>query len=102
MQLFGSPDFVRDPYAVYRLAREQDPVHWCEPWGAWVVTRHADVTEVLRRVDDFSSAGYELELLGPEGPLGRGRHIRRSAGTTPRRSSRRPIRRSTPACGGSW
>src|SRR6185503_10255764 len=28
----------------------------------------------LRRVDDFSSAGYELELLGEGGVLGAGRH----------------------------
>ena len=68
----SSPGFVQDPYAVYRAVREQDPVHWCEPWGAWVVTRHADVMDVLRRVDDFSSAGYELELLRPEGLLGAG------------------------------
>ena len=49
-------------------------MHWCAPWRAWVVTRHEDVMEVLRRVDDFSSAGYELELLGEGGVLGAGRH----------------------------
>ena len=73
-QLLGADDFAQDPYAVYRKLRQEDPVHWCAPWGAWVVTRHEDVMEVLRRVDDFSSAGYELELLGEGGVLGAGRH----------------------------
>lgn len=67
-----SDDFVRDPYAVYRALCSQDPVHWCAPWAAWVVTRHDDVTEVLRRVDDFSSAGYELEMLRQGARLGPG------------------------------
>src|SRR5262245_34707172 len=69
----GSDEFIRDPYPVYRRLRHEDPVHWCAPWRAWVVTRHPDVMDVLRRVDDFSSAGYELELLAEGGPLEPGR-----------------------------
>jgi cytochrome P450 len=73
-RFLGADDFVRDPYPVYRRLRHEDPVHWCAPWRAWVVTRHQDVMEVLRRVDDFSSAGYELELMAEESPLAPGRH----------------------------
>jgi cytochrome P450 len=72
-RLLGTADFIQDPYPVYRRLRHEDPVHWCAPWGAWVVTRHPDVMEVLRRVEDFSSAGYELELLAEGGPLEPGR-----------------------------
>ena len=72
-RLLGTADFIQDPYPVYRRFRHEDPVHWCAPWGAWVVTRHPDVMEVLRRVEDFSSAGYELELLAEGGPLEPGR-----------------------------
>ena len=46
-RLLGADDFVRNPYAVYRRLRQEDPVHWCVPWGAWVVSRHEDVMEVL-------------------------------------------------------
>jgi len=36
-----------DPYSRYRALRENDPVHWSEPAGAWIVTRFADVRELL-------------------------------------------------------
>jgi cytochrome P450 len=42
------PGYVHDPYPVYRRLREEDPVHWFEPWGAWILTRYADVLGVLR------------------------------------------------------
>src|SRR5207253_679267 len=37
------PRFVDDPYRVYARLRVEDPVHWCEPWRQWVVTRFDDV-----------------------------------------------------------
>jgi cytochrome P450 len=40
--LFG-PDMLADPYRIYHQLRAADPVHWHEPWGAWVVTRYDDV-----------------------------------------------------------
>ena len=61
--LLVSPAFFDDPYPVYAALREADPVHWCEPWQAWVVTSHEANIEVMRRPDVFSSAGYELALL---------------------------------------
>jgi cytochrome P450 len=41
------PGFFDDPYAQYRLVREQDPVHQ-SPIGAWGVFRHEDVVHILR------------------------------------------------------
>ena len=44
--LFG-PEMLADPYPVYRRLRETDPVHWHEPFGAWVLTRYDDVVAAL-------------------------------------------------------
>lgn len=45
--LFG-PDMLADPYAAYAALRERDPVYWSAQLDAWVLTRYADVDEVLR------------------------------------------------------
>lgn len=44
----GDPDFIRDPFPMLARLREEDPVHWSEQMGAWIVTRHADVREAAR------------------------------------------------------
>jgi len=41
------PGFFDDPYEQYRRLREAEPVHH-SPLGTWMLTRHADVTRVLR------------------------------------------------------
>ena len=41
------PGFFDDPYAQYRLVREQDPVH-LSPIGAYALFRYDDVHRVLR------------------------------------------------------
>jgi len=61
--LLSSPSFFDDPYPAYAAARAHDPVHWCEPWAAWVVTGYDANVEVMRHPDRFSSAGYELAML---------------------------------------
>jgi cytochrome P450 len=63
--LFGlqSEAFFQNPYPVYHQLREQAPVYWCEAWGAWVITRHDDVLEVMRDHKRFSSAGRVTYLL---------------------------------------
>jgi cytochrome P450 len=42
-----SPDYIRDPYPSYERLRRLDPVH-LTPFGNYVVSRHADVSLVLR------------------------------------------------------
>ena len=43
------PEVLADPYPLYRQLREEDPVHWDPYLHAWVVTRYADVVDVLHR-----------------------------------------------------
>lgn len=62
----GNPDTYLNgfPYAAFERLRREAPVAWCpEPPGDdfdggpgfWVVSRHADVAEVSKRPDTFSS-----------------------------------------------
>jgi len=41
-----SPEFLRDPYPLYRTLRASDPVHEFAP-GAWMLTRYHDVRQIL-------------------------------------------------------
>ena len=54
---YHSPSFFADPYAAYRRIREEDPVHWVDQWGVWVVTRIDDVSSTLRDYRRLSSFG---------------------------------------------
>ena len=65
------PAVMADPYPYYRLMREQDPVHRNESVRAWFLTRHAEVSELLRD-DRFSSDGTLSERY-VEPPSGRAR-----------------------------
>jgi len=40
------PEVRADPYPFYAQLRSQDPVHWDEAMGFWVLTRYADVASV--------------------------------------------------------
>ena len=42
-----SPEFIRDPYPAYARLRTTDPMH-VTPYGAFVASRHAEVSLVLR------------------------------------------------------
>ncbi len=54
----------RDPFPVYRRLRAEDPVHWTDEPGSWVVSRYDDVAFVLRRADLFSSDAMSTVLTG--------------------------------------
>src|SRR6476660_2274516 len=66
-----NPAVLADPYPLYALLRSEDPVHWDPFLHAWVVTRYADVVEVLHNYsadraptpEQFSDLG--LESLNP-------------------------------------
>src|SRR5215472_14372130 len=68
------PAVVADPYPYYRRMRERDPVHWNGSNRTWFLTRHADVSELLRD-DRFSSDRTRSERY-VEPPPGRGRPAR--------------------------
>ncbi|MGV3494157.1 MAG: cytochrome P450 [Ramlibacter sp.] len=48
------PDFYANPFPVYAVLRETDPVHRM-PDGSWFLTRHADLMAVYRDAQAFSS-----------------------------------------------
>src|SRR5664279_3853614 len=62
-EALSSESFFADPYSTYARLREEDPVHWCEPWGQWVVTRFDDVLAVNKDPKRFSSAGWEKKFI---------------------------------------
>jgi cytochrome P450 len=43
-----SPDFVADPYPAYARLREESPAFFHEPTRQWVISRHEDVSALLR------------------------------------------------------
>lgn len=48
-------DQLKDPYPFYARARDEQPVFFSPPIGAWVVTRYEDVRDILMRPETFSS-----------------------------------------------
>ena len=44
-----SPEFFANPYPVYDQLRTEDPVHWCEQWNCWIISRYDDVIDLLRQ-----------------------------------------------------
>jgi cytochrome P450 len=52
-------DVIADPYGYYGRLRDEDPVHWNDAYGLWVVTRHDDVTWLTRHHELFSSAVFK-------------------------------------------
>jgi cytochrome P450 len=55
--------YLIDPYATYRRLREKDPIHRSRLFNGWVVSRHADIVDLLRHsalsADDRNLANYE-------------------------------------------
>lgn len=40
-----------DPYPLFQRYRSQEPLHWSSTANAWIVTRHRDVSKILRNPD---------------------------------------------------
>ena len=61
------PDFYRDdPHPAFTWMRANDPVHRDEVNGLWAVSRHADVLDVERRSNVFSSQSGYRSWWAPE------------------------------------
>ncbi len=59
------PAFDADPYPLYRRLQHEDPVHWWEASGGWLVTRHDDLVEVLLDAKRFSPNRKYWEAYEP-------------------------------------
>lgn len=46
---------AEDPYAFYRQARQSEPVIYCPPLDAWLVTGYMDIQRILLQPEVFSS-----------------------------------------------
>ena len=64
--LFGH-DMLADPYPVYHRLRSTAPFVWVESFQGWVLTRHEDVSAVLRRRAFLGAAVRRHGRAGCEG-----------------------------------
>src|ERR1700680_1240380 len=59
------PEVLANPYPLYKRLRTEDPVHWDPFLHAWVVTRYADVLEVLHSYSaDRTPTPEQLASMG--------------------------------------
>jgi pimeloyl-[acyl-carrier protein] synthase len=59
------PAVLADPYPLYARLREEDPVHWDPFLHCWVVSRYADVHQVLHSFSaDRTPTPEQLRALG--------------------------------------
>jgi cytochrome P450 len=58
-----SPNFMQDPYPVYRQMREASPVYRSEALSQWMVTGTDEVAEIMKSPEQFSSFGWELARI---------------------------------------
>ena len=59
------PDVLANPYPLFQRLRQEDPVHWDAFLHAWVVTRYADVVEVLHSFSaDRTPTPEQLTAMG--------------------------------------
>jgi cytochrome P450 len=64
---FTSDEFLADPWPIYKELRKSDPVHWSEPFKAFLVTKFDDVVSLLadRRVVSGFPMRSSRRLFGP-------------------------------------
>jgi len=62
--------FFEDPYDLYRVLRDEAPVHFNEHYGFWALARHADVLAASHDWRTFSSShGIDLYTLSLDGGM---------------------------------
>ena len=63
-----APEFLRDPFPIYRRLREEDPVHWSPRLKSWVLTRYDDVKAVCldKEISSDRLRPYFATLPGAE------------------------------------
>jgi cytochrome P450 len=70
---FRDPGVIADPFPLFAYLRENDPLHWSDVLGGWVLTRHADVSAALSdsrlsadRITPFLEASPEARARNRE------------------------------------
>ncbi|HZQ95666.1 MAG TPA: cytochrome P450 [Candidatus Sulfotelmatobacter sp.] len=59
------PEVLANPYPLFHRLRSEDPVHWDAFLHTWVVTRYADVLEVLHNFSaDRTHSPEKLKAMG--------------------------------------
>jgi cytochrome P450 len=64
-----SKDFLANPYPVLRQLREEEPVHWSDSIGGWILTRYDDIVSSFKDTEHYSNEGRlarAVEYLPPE------------------------------------
>ena len=56
-ELLVSKEFLEDPYPILRRLREEDPVHWSDSIGGWILTRYDDMVTTFKDVSHYSNEG---------------------------------------------
>ncbi|MGW1406582.1 cytochrome P450 [Streptomyces sp. NPDC002403] len=64
-----SPGAAHDPYRLYRVLREEYPLSYDAPLGAWLVSRYADVATALTD-PRFAGLPHDTGPRGGPAPLG--------------------------------
>jgi cytochrome P450 len=55
--LLVSDEFMQDPYPLLRQLREEDPVHWSDSIGGWILTRYDDIVTTFKDTTHYSNEG---------------------------------------------
>ena len=55
--LLVSKDFMENPYPLLRQLREEDPVHWSDSIGGWILTRYDDMVTTFKDTSHYSNEG---------------------------------------------
>ena len=64
-----TPEVVNDPYTYFGRLREEDPVHWNERYGAWIITSYNDLVWITRHPELFSSEVSQRNDRPPYPPI---------------------------------
>lgn len=56
-----SPEFAADPYAAYRVFRDEYPLAWHEGMQSWIISRYEDVERAFRD-PVFTTDNYDWQL----------------------------------------
>ena len=64
-----SQEFLADPYPHYTALREDDPVHFDDARGSWILTRYSDVSAAFRDEERLSAEqGIATSMLVTDPP----------------------------------